>query len=328
MRSFLFAAALFVVASPAAAQTLVVGNKAEHTVSFVDLATGKEKLRLPTGRAPHEIALSPDGRTAVVVSYREQGYEGRALHLFDVENGAGLAEIDLGDHRGLHGLKWIPGTDMVVVTSEVTKDVALVDVAKRELVATIPTDMDATHMVALSPSGRYAYTANIASGNMSVLDLVSRKKIADVPIGAGAEGISVAPDGREIWVGANNDRKVVRIDAHSLESVDEFTTQGIPIRVEHSPDGALVAVSEADLDRVLVFDARTMAEVARIDLAERGLKTPVTMLWKPDGTKLFVATTQSQTVSEIDTSDWTIARTFAVGQGSDGLGYSPVSMSD
>lgn len=328
MRHVILVASLFTFAAPAAAQTLVVGNKVEHTVSFVDLATGEEELRLPTGRAPHEIALSPDGKTAVVVSYREQGYEGRVLHLFDVEHGASLADIDLGDHRGPHGLKWIPGTDMVIVTTEVTRDVALVDVAKRELVATIPTEMDATHMVALSPSGRYAYTANIASGNMSVLDLVSRTKVADVPIGAGAEGISVSPNGREIWVGANNDRKVVRIDAHSLEAVGEFATEGIPIRVEHSPDGAKVAVSEADLDRVLIFDAQSMKEIARIDLAERGLSTPVTMLWKPDGTALYVATTQSQTVSEIDTSNWTIARTFAVGQGSDGLGYSPVSMSD
>lgn len=312
------------LAAPAAAQTLVVGNKVEHTVSFVDLASGKEVKRLPTGRAPHEIALSPDGRTAVVVSYREPGYDGRTLHLFDVEKGESLGEIDLGEHRGPHGLKWIPGSDLVAVTTEVTKDIALVDVSKRKLVATIPTDMGASHMVAVSPDGARAYVANIASGNMSVIDLQAREKIADVAIGAGAEGITVAPDGREIWVGANNDRKVVRIDAHSLEPVGEFAVEGIPIRVEHSPDGRHVAVSEADLDRVLVFDAASQEEVARIDLSSKGLKVPVTMLWRPDGKALYVATTQSKTVSEIDAADWSIARTFAVGEGSDGLGYSPV----
>ena len=40
---------------------LLIGNKGEDTVSFVDLATGKELGRSPTGKMPHEIAISPDG---------------------------------------------------------------------------------------------------------------------------------------------------------------------------------------------------------------------------------------------------------------------------
>ena len=42
----------------AAAPVLLVGNKGEGTLSFVDLATGAEIGRSPTGKWPHEIAIS------------------------------------------------------------------------------------------------------------------------------------------------------------------------------------------------------------------------------------------------------------------------------
>ncbi len=59
--------------------TLLVGNKGEDSVSFIDLATGRELGRAATGDMPHEIAISPDGRLAAVVSYG-----GRTIDVFDV----------------------------------------------------------------------------------------------------------------------------------------------------------------------------------------------------------------------------------------------------
>ncbi len=53
--------ALLASASPAAAGTLVVANKAEATVSLVDVASGEVVATLPTGAGPHEVAVSPDG---------------------------------------------------------------------------------------------------------------------------------------------------------------------------------------------------------------------------------------------------------------------------
>ena len=49
-------AALLATAAPAPGQgTLLIGNKGEDSLSFVDLATGRERRRVPTGRMPHEI---------------------------------------------------------------------------------------------------------------------------------------------------------------------------------------------------------------------------------------------------------------------------------
>ena len=55
--------------APAGAETLLVGNKGEDTLSVIALASGEELARLPTGKMPHEIAISPDGKQAAVVAY-------------------------------------------------------------------------------------------------------------------------------------------------------------------------------------------------------------------------------------------------------------------
>lgn len=315
-------AALLAAAAPAGADTLMVGNKAEHSVSFIDLSTGKEVARRETGRAPHEMTVSPDGRTAVVVSYREQGYDGDTLHLFDVATAARRTTVTLPGHKGLHGLKWIGGGSKVIVTSEVTENVAVVDVAAGKLLASIPTAQEGSHMVAVSHDGARAFVANIGSGTFTAIDLAKNAKVRDVAVGAGAEAIALSPDGRQLWVGANDARKVVVFDPSSLEKVGEFATEGVPIRIEFSPDGKIVAISEPDRSRVVLVDGASRAPVATVDLAAAGYQAPVTMLFSPDGKRLWVAATASSAVAEIDTGSWEIVRRLDAGKGADGLAFS------
>lgn len=326
MRTLALGLCALATGATASAETLIVGNKNEHTVSFIDLARGEEAARRETGVSPHEIAVSPDGTLALVVSYRTQNYEGNTLHLFDVPTARKLGEISLGDHKGPHGLKWIPGGDRVIVTTEITRNVVVADVSEQVPVATVDTDQDGSHMVALSPDGRRAFVSNIGSGSFTVINLETFEKIADVKAGEGTEAIAVTPDGKEVWVGNNGSRSVMIFDAATLEKRAEFATEGVPIRVEISPDGALAAVSEPDLDRVSVYDAATRARVATIDLAGVDARTPVTMLFSPDGGRLWVAATGSAKVVEIATEGWSIIRTLPAGRGSDGLGYSPLSV--
>ena len=326
MRIIIAAALLLAAAAPVHADTLLVGNKVEHTLSFVDLTSGKEVARRETGRAPHELAVSPDGRTAVAVSYREQGFAGDTLHLFDVATAAKRSVITLPGHKGLHGLKWIGKGRHLIVTSEVTRNVAVVDIAAGKLVASVPTAQDGSHMVAVSNDGRRAFVANIGSGSFSAIDLTRNVKLRDVAVGAGAEAIALSPDGRQLWVGANDARKVVLFDTRSLARIAEFATDGVPIRVEFSPNGRFVAISEPDRDRVTIVDARTRKPVATVDLGKAGYKAPVTMLFSPDGKRLWVAATGSAAVAEIDTARWIIVRKFAAGQGADGLAFSRVDV--
>ena len=108
MRAIIFAAVLM-LAAPAAAETLLIGNKGEDTLGFVDLATGKPLGKVATGRMPHEIAVSPDGKQAAVVSYG-----GNSIDIVDIASRTRSRTIDLGANQGPHGLVWLRS---VVATS-------------------------------------------------------------------------------------------------------------------------------------------------------------------------------------------------------------------
>ncbi len=53
VRALIVALPLLAIGAPALAATLLIGNKGEDTVSFVDLETGKERARVATASMPH-----------------------------------------------------------------------------------------------------------------------------------------------------------------------------------------------------------------------------------------------------------------------------------
>jgi DNA-binding beta-propeller fold protein YncE len=68
----------------AVSATLLVVNKSGASVSLHDLPDGRELLRLSTGEAPHEVAVSPDGTTAVVTNYGTRKSAGRSSTVADI----------------------------------------------------------------------------------------------------------------------------------------------------------------------------------------------------------------------------------------------------
>ncbi len=328
--STLFLTSLFCVSTiaPAFADTLIVGNKREHTISFIDLASGAEIRRVPTGKAPHEVAISPDGEMAVVVSYRERNYLGNSLYVYNIRTGEEVRVIDLGDYTAPHGLKWIGNSRSVAVTTEGSKHLVVADVDTGEIEAAISTGQSGSHMVVLSPDARRAYVANIQSGTFTAIKLDQVERLKNVKAGQGTEAIAITPDGKELWVGNNNSRNIVIFDPDSFEKRGTIDTEGIPIRVEISPNGRFAAVSEADKHRVSIIDVTSREIIAKIDITEVDANVPVTLLFSNDGTRLWAAATRSSKVVEIDTSDWSITRALSAGDGSDGLGYSPISLRD
>jgi hypothetical protein len=77
--------------------TLVVTNKSPSTATIIDVASGRILATLPTGKGPHEIAMTSDGGTAVVTDY--SGEPGRTLTIIDVARRTVVRTIDLGEYN-------------------------------------------------------------------------------------------------------------------------------------------------------------------------------------------------------------------------------------
>ncbi len=103
------AIALFSCAGPGngsdevAGGTLIVSSKSGDDVYFIDRLSGETLLVLPTGREPHEVEVSDDGRIAVVCNYGDRENPGNTLSVYDVLQGRLVRTIDLGEHTRPHG---------------------------------------------------------------------------------------------------------------------------------------------------------------------------------------------------------------------------------
>ncbi|HEX9931324.1 MAG TPA: cytochrome D1 domain-containing protein, partial [Allosphingosinicella sp.] len=304
-------------AAAAAGGTLLVGNKGEDTMSFVSLADGRELGRAPTGRMPHELAISPDGRQAAVVAYG-----GRTIDVFDVASRTRARTIDLAPNEGPHGIVWLRD-GRLIVTTERSRSLTLVDTRRGDAVTTIPTGQQGTHMVAVSPDGRRAFTANIAAGTVSVIDLAAARKLRDVAVGGRPEGIALTPDGRELWVGDLEGARVKAFDAASLERLAEVRTGNVPIRVIASRDGRWIVTSNLGDGSLSVIDRPSRRVVRTIPVSGGREAGQVTILFSPDGRRIYAAETGRNTVAEIDFETGAVLRRLPAGAAGDGLGLAP-----
>jgi YVTN family beta-propeller protein len=322
--------------------TLLVLNKSDDTVSFIDLASSAVKATLPTGDGPHEVAISDDGKTAVITNYGDTQNPGKTLSVIDVPARKVLRTIDLGNYSRPHGIVWLQG-DEFAVTVEASKALLIVGVNEGKVKHAIATDQAGSHMVAVSPKHRRAFTANIGAGTTTVVDLATHKKIADVATGRGAEGIAVTPDGSEVWVTNRDANTVSIVDPATLEITATVQPGKTPIRVKFTPDGARALISNATSGDVAVFDTKTKQEVARIPMQAAGEKlprddtqrmasqfgdgpVPVGILMPSMLSLAFVANTNADTITVIDLNTMKIVTRLKAGKEPDGLGYSSLAI--
>jgi len=321
------------------AATLIVANKSEATVSLVGLPSGKVAATLPVGQAPHEVAVSPSGRLALVANYGTREQEGSSLTLIDVPAAKVVKSIDLGEYRRPHGLAFVDER-RALVTSEKSKVLLEVDVETGKTAAIAATGQEVSHMVALAPGSSRAFVANIGSGSITAIDLRERKKLADIATGNGAEGIAVTPDGKQVWVANRAADTVSVVDAGSLQVLASLPSASFPIRAEVTPDGRRVLVSNARSGDLSVFsvaerklERRVPLEVQRTSdrtgrlLQELGdTSAPIGIEIAPDGKLAYVAHANADQISIVDLESWQRIGSLTAGKEPDGMGYSQLDV--
>jgi YVTN family beta-propeller protein len=318
--------------------TLVVLNKAEATASLVNLADGQVRATLPTAEGPHEAAVSPDGRLALVGNYGRREAPGSSLTVIDIAEAEVVRTIDLGEYRRPHGMLWLDDGRRALVTAETNKALLEVDVIEGKVVRAFETDQDVSHMVSVALGGQRAFVANIGSGSVSIIDLERGSRLENLPTGDGAEGITASIDGTEVWVTNRGADTVTIVNARSLEITSTISCASFPIRVKATPDGKYMLVSCARSGDIAVIDTTTHEIVRRIEQNLKAADTdgrlfgdqfnessvPIGIVIHPDGKKAWVAHTNADVVAEMDLEAWEVTRLLTAGREPDGMAYSHV----
>jgi YVTN family beta-propeller protein len=298
--------------------TVLVANQGSADATLIDLASGVTRT-IQVGSGPHEAVIAPSGRTGVVTVYGAQ-VPGNQLAVIDMATATVTRTISLDQYTRPHGAWFLPGDESrVVLTSETTQNIVIVNIVDGKVEAAIPTLAMGSHMVAVTADGSRAFTANVASGGVSELDLKGRVHVRTLAVAPATEGIAVTPDGREVWVGSNATGNVAVIDTKSWSVVATVSGFTMPYRLAMSADGRLAAVCDPKANSVHVVDVTSRTVLGSVS----GLASPRGVHIAPDGKTAFVTMAGDSTVGVVDLTTRTVLRKFGVGKAPDGVWYGP-----
>jgi DNA-binding beta-propeller fold protein YncE len=300
------------------AGTLVVTNKTPATATIIDVASNRILATLPTGQGPHEVAISRDGRTAVVTDYGGSGAGGASLTVIDVPARRVARTIELGQYRRPHGVAFLPGDSLVAVTSEQSRNVVIVHPASGQIRRAISTDANGSHMLTFGARADRIYTGNIGSNTVSELDVATGAVRRAFPVPAEPEAIGMPSEAREVWVGSNAEGKVSVVDLAS--GAVRTAAEGVswPYRILFTPDDRTVVIPDLRNHQLRIIERETHRELARLDLAGAG---PQGVTLTPDGRFVFLSLSTQARVAVIDLNTRTIVGHLNAGETPDGVAY-------
>lgn len=331
MRTILTVAAAILGPTPAprvpiTSGTIVTANMTAGTASVIDVETGRSVATLPTGGVPHEATTSHDGNWAVISVYGNRTEIGHSLLVIDVRKAAIARTIELGDLTRPHGVRFLPGDRQLVLTSEASNRIAVIDFATGAVDTTIATGEKFSHMIAVTPDGRRAFVTNVSPGSISAFDLTTSTRTGIHPVGTLVEGIAVTPDGREVWAGGNQSQQVHVLDTKTGTVSATIGGFGMAYRIAITPDGRQAVVSDPGNEKIHLVDVGQRAITTTIDIPAVGGQpaSPQGVTISPDGSTALVTLKQASQVVLVDLALGQVVRTLATGGGSDGVAFSPV----
>jgi YVTN family beta-propeller protein len=326
--------------APPRAGLLVVANQQGGSATVLNAATLQTLATLPVGNGPHEVAVSPDGRWAVVSVYGDRGTPGNTLSVIDLgaPNPAVSRTIDLGQYTRPHGVAFVLGGSKLAVTSETTQRLVIVDFMSGRVDTALATNGRGSHMVAVRRDLRRAWTGNIQDGTVTEFDLDTRRTGRTYPGASMDEGIAATPGGVQVWVGSNDQHTVTVLEAASGNKIATLEGFGMPYRIGVSRSSRVAIVNDPVKNRIWIYEVGTQRLLAEIDLSkEQGVRQttggqpgqegagPEGVAFDPIADFAYVTLHGTNQVVAVDLTRLKVTGVGSVGAGPDGIAFSPLA---
>jgi YVTN family beta-propeller protein len=229
--------------------TAFVANPISGTVSTIDMKTRtKNPTDITVGTTPVGIAITPDGKTAFVAN-RDSG----TVSTIDMKTRTkNPTDIPVGPRPG--GVAFTPDGRTAFVTNGLlapggmvpgSDTVSTIDVKTR---TKHPTDITVGRLpfgIAITPDGKTAFVANLASDTVSTIDVKTRtKNPTDIPVGGQPAGIAITPDGRTAFVANSGNFGATPFPrGNSVSTIDVKTRTKNPTDIPVGTGPAVVAIT-------------------------------------------------------------------------------------
>jgi YVTN family beta-propeller protein len=141
--------------------------------------------------------------------------------------------VKVGD--GSEGFDVSPDRKEIWVANAHDGSISIIGLPAKKVAQTLAAGLQSANRLKFTPDGKHAFVSRLGGADVAVFDVASRKEIKRIPVGHGAAGIEMQPDGTRVYVACTPDNYVVVIDLKSLEVVGH-------IDVGQEPDGLAWAV--------------------------------------------------------------------------------------
>ncbi|MFJ7497618.1 hypothetical protein ACIQZB_42240 [Streptomyces sp. NPDC097727] len=190
---------------------LYVANGSSNNVSLIDTRTNRVASTIPVGESRVNVAFSPDGGSAYVANSGSGS-------LSVINTRTRRVDPDLPAGRSPVGVAITPDGTSACVADEVAAHVLAVE-TRTGKVATVSVGEGACD-VAVGPGGRFAYSADLGPGNVSVSDTGSHRVSSTIALGlSGTDPFNLEVTSEAIYVTNQGAGTLKVIDPYSHKVV-------------------------------------------------------------------------------------------------------------
>jgi YVTN family beta-propeller protein len=152
--------------------------------------------------------------------------------------------------------------------------------------------------LALSPDGRELWIACEAANSVILVDIATRRKIAEVPVGGQPADVMFDPSGKRVFVSNRLDDSVSVVEVRSRKVIATLGVGDEPHGLLLDREGKYLYVLNTSIDSISVFDAQTLKEMKRLTAS----RSPWSLALSPDGRRILVTHALSRFVPRRTTS--------------------------
>ena len=299
-------------AQTSSSDRLLVLLRDASALAIVDPESRTVLGRVATGRDPHEVTASADGRYAFVTSMVD------GISVIDIAAQEEIRRVNPGPGSRPHDVVFAGGK--LYFTIEGYKSIGRYDPSTNEIDWTLGIGQDGTHMLVLDQDTNTMFMPNTRSNTVTMVENImagpagSQLTVIPVP-GELPEGIDLSPDGQELWTATRNDGGVSIIDVASRRVVQTLNLgMQDANRLKFTPDGRVLII-DGEAASLVVMNAATREEIKRITL-DRVDTGDGAVLVAPDGTHAYLGLRAADRVAVIDLTTLEVTYEMPMGDGS------------
>ncbi|MBJ2158453.1 YncE family protein [Variovorax sp. IB41] len=291
-------------AAPPELSPIFVLNSLDANVSVINPVDWTEKLRIPTGKEPHHIYMTPDERSVIVANSAGDSltflnpktaevqrvvygiidpYQlqfSRDMKWF-VTAGNRLNHVDIyrWDGKDLKLAKriasgktpshiWIDNTSTIAyVTMQDSDELIAIDLATQAIRWRVATGAMPADIYGIH-NDKTLLVGLTGSDGVQVFDVAGAepKLVGKIPTGKGAHAFRSAGDGKSVFVSNRVANTISRIDIATLKVSATYAVPGGPDCMDVSADGKTLYVTSRWAKKLSVIDLATQKVVRQVNV--------------------------------------------------------------